>query len=129
MEIITLERDLEGVTARRDRLRADLKSNLLKRRDELTARLALGGDEEEGVGGDLESEAQIRRMEREHLNSAVANTERDLGSVEAQLEKKRAEAGKLDRHAEQGRVEEQTAQAAMDEVRISNPNPYPKPSP
>ena len=116
IEIGTLESDLMAVTETQDKLKADLKSNLLKRRDELSTRLIMGGDMEEDSGGDLEGEMQIRRVERDHILSQLANAETELGTVETHLEKKRVEAGRLDKQAEQGRAEEQVAQEQMDEV-------------
>lgn len=115
-DIGTLEIELMDVTETQDKLKADLRSNLLKRRDELSARLLMGGDVEGDRGGDLEGEMQIRRVERDHILSQVTIAEVELGAVEAQLEKKRVEAGRLDKHAEQGRAEEQVAQEQMDDV-------------
>jgi structural maintenance of chromosome 3 (chondroitin sulfate proteoglycan 6) len=119
VELGALERSLMGVTEERDKLRADLKSNLLKRREELLSGLVMGGDAaEDGAKGveDLEGEMQIKRVEREHIVSQVAAATAELSSVEAQLDAKRLEAGRLDKQAEQGRVEEQAAQMEMDEA-------------
>ena len=116
VDIGVLETDLMTVTESRDKLRADLKSNLLKRRDELLSRLAMGGNSEEDSGGDMEGEMQIKKVEREHIFTLVTAAEGELNNVEIQLEKKRIEANRLDKHAEQGRVEEAAAQEQMDEV-------------
>lgn len=113
------ERDLMVITESMDKLRADLKSNLVKRRDELTARLAMGGVgggvmEDDGMGtGDLEGEMQIKRVERDHIISQMTAAEAELSSVESQLEKRRAESNRLEKKAESGRVEEQAAQVEM----------------
>ena len=113
------EQDLMVITESMDKLRADLKSNLVKRRDELTARLAMGGVrgggmEDDGVGtGDLEGEMQIKRVERDHIISQMAAAEAELSTVESQLEKRRIESSRLEKKAEAGRVEEQAAQVEM----------------
>ena len=113
------EQDLMVITESMDKLRADLKSNLVKRRDELTARLAMGGVggggmEDDGVvTGDLEGEMQIKRVERDHIISQMAAAEAELSTVESQLEKRRIESSRLEKKAEAGRVEEQAAQVEM----------------
>ena len=119
-EIAAMERDVRQVADRRDKLKADLKNNLQKRKDELTARLMLGGDEggedESKVGADLEGEAEIKRLERKHAVAAVVAVEKEVEALESQLEKKRAEAGKLEKAVEQRRAEEQAAQEELDEL-------------
>ena len=113
------EQDLMVITESMDKLRADLKSNLVKRRDELTARLAMGGVggggmEDDGVvTGDLEGEMQIKRVERDHIISQMAAAEAELSTVESQLEKRIIESSRLEKKAEAGRVEEQAAQVEM----------------
>lgn len=118
-QVAVLEKDLSGVAERRDRLRTDLKGNLLKRREELNARLLLGGevmaDEDEGMG-DLEGEMQIKRAERGHIISLVEAAEGELGAVETQLEAKRLEASRLEKQAERARAEERAAQSEMDDA-------------
>ena len=79
----------------------------------------MGGDEgvEEGkTSADLEGEAKIKRMEREHAVAACAAAEKEMEALESQLEKKRSEAGKLEKHVEQRRTEEQAAQEELEEV-------------
>ena len=131
-----LEAELVDVTSQRERLRADLKNNLLKRKSDVQDHLAKTGDDVgagrsarlsssssqgHGAGGaggaqDIDTELASARMERAHVLTLVSTGEAERDEADAEYDAKRVESSKLEKEIEARRQEEQEALDEMNEA-------------
>jgi structural maintenance of chromosome 3 (chondroitin sulfate proteoglycan 6) len=102
--IETIETELNKISIERERLKADLKNNLTKRKDELNLKLTTGS----GTGElpDFTSELADLKVEKSHIKSLIASTETEINEIDEIFDSKRKELSNLEKEMEVKKVEE-----------------------
>ena len=118
--LVTLQKSLEAneaeymaVNSKREQLKADLNNNLLKRRDELQAKLSTPG--ESGIR-DYSVELAALKDEKAHVTQQLAVIEVELDQVASQCDAKVEEINKLEKIIEENREQERLCQEELTEA-------------
>ena len=107
----TASEDVRKITSAREKLKADLKNNLYKTRDELAVKLTAPG----GDSGNRDHEADLGalQLEKAHLHTSIAQAEAELDGLVAAIADRVAEESVLERSLEDSRAAER---ACVDEL-------------
>jgi hypothetical protein len=142
-EIESSENELLQITQERDLIKADLRSNLYKRRDNLQNKLSLVGgfvsmtvttgaasrrkssssssnssseSAERSDDRDLAAELLLIQSERVHIDKLLAALDVEMSELDASIILKKAEVNELEIGLEQSKASELEAQGAMTEA-------------
>lgn len=105
-----IEEELIGISSDKDSLRAHLKDNLYKRRDELQSSLSAGAS---AAARDFDSEAATCKAEKSHIENILLVIGKDIDEIDRALDVNLAKIKELDRTIEQHKAQERTEEEKM----------------
>ena len=113
-----LESDLSTLSKTRDRLTADLESNLLKRREELELSAGLNEIQTSGGAGgrDFTAEIEVIESELRHIQAAQIATENEMKEIVELITRKRTETAAFERSLEERKAKELAIQEQLVEA-------------
>lgn len=112
--IESLESELLTISSRREQLKADLNNNLLKRKEEVTVKLAAPG----GSSGskDYIAELETLKLEKEHLLSSLTSLENEMDSIVSNVDVKKSEVAAIEKAIEAIHEHERSAVEDVNEA-------------
>jgi len=108
-----IESELVAIVSERDSLKAHLKDNLYKRRDELNILLS---NQNSSSSSNFDVEFSNLKSEKAHLLSIYNSVEKELEELESALESKRSDIKKIEKLLEQRKYEERLEEEKLIEA-------------
>ena len=108
-----VESELVAIVSERDSLKAHLKDNLYKRRDELNILLS---NQNSSSSSNFDVEFSNLKSEKVHLLSVYNSIEKELEELESALESKRSDIKKIEKLLEQRKYEERLEEEKLIEA-------------
>jgi len=114
-QIESLETEVMAVTNTKDKLKADLDSNLLKRKEELEQMMSQVKEVLKG-GHDYETELSSLQLNKDHSKIVQVRLEKELSEMNAVIQKKSSEVSALEKSLDGFRAQEQKLNDQLSEA-------------